>query len=115
MTLRAGRKDLTGDIAYSLDLATVKNLGSNPFLIGLLVLVVFLAVFGLPMWWYMRGWKPGERRERRWGAIMFGILLLGSVGTIGPGAGGRIAAVVAMARAVGGAWLVAWGAKGTRG
>jgi hypothetical protein len=90
------------------------ELRSNIFLIGLVLLVGFLAVFGLPMWWFMRGRKPGERREKRWGAILLGILLFASVGAGNPAAKGNwVASTTVIARAVGGAWLIAWGAKGT--
>lgn len=59
-------------------------MGFDPLLIGFIVLVAFLAIFGPPAWWYTRGRKPGERREKRWGAILLGILMIISIGYVQP-------------------------------
>ena len=40
----------------------------------LIVCVAFLLVLGPPLLWYSRGRKLGERRSKRWGIILFGIL-----------------------------------------
>ncbi|MBN9663648.1 MAG: hypothetical protein J0H49_35950 [Acidobacteria bacterium] len=91
------------------------DIGSNPLLIGFIVLVGFLAIFGPPAWWYTRGRKPGERREKRGGAILLGILIIISIGYVQPAVRGDwFGWSVNMARVVGGVWLLAWGAKGAR-
>jgi len=59
---------------------------------------------------------PEVRREARekWGAIMFGILLLGSVGaTPAPAKGNWLFTAFVFARALSGVWLIAFGAKGS--
>lgn len=88
------------------------NSVSHLLLIGWAALVALLAVFGPPMWWYSHRRKAGEKRQKRWGPILLGILLIAGVGPTPPGA--RISWVwwFNVARAVGGAWLIAWGAKG---
>ena len=79
-----------------------------------LALVGLLAVFGPPMWWYSHGRKPGEKREKKWGAILIGILLIGSVGsTPTPAKGNWLFASFTVARALAGVWLIAFGAKGS--
>ena len=91
------------------------DIGSNPYLIALFAFVGLLAVFGPPAWWYWHGRKPGERREKNWGAILFGLLVLISIGYIKPTAKGDWFGWVAnMGRIFGGTWIVAWGAKGSR-
>jgi hypothetical protein len=81
----------------------------------LLAIIVLLAIMAPPIWWYRRGRRPGERREKRWGAIFFGILILISVGYVRPTAQGDwIGWIVNMVRVFGGAWMIAWGAKGSR-
>lgn len=91
------------------------DVGSNPSVIVLIVLVAFLAIFGPPAWWYTRGRRPGERREKRWGAILLGILMIVSISYVQPSVRGDWFGWSAnMARVVGGVWLLAWGAKGAR-
>ena len=91
------------------------DIGSNPLVIGLFALVVLLAVFGPPAWWYSHGRKPGERREKRWGAILLGVLMIVSIGYVKQTNRGEwLAWALNIGRVVGGAWLLAWGAKGTR-
>lgn len=91
------------------------GIGSNPLLVGLLALALLLVVFGPPAWWYTRGRKPGERREKRWGAILLGVLVIVSIGYVKPTSRGDwLGWTVNMIRMVGGAWLLAWGAKGGR-
>ena len=78
----------------------------------LLAVVILLAVAGPPAWWYWHGKKPGERREKKWGAIFFGILLVISMGYVRPTAEwlGWLANV---GRLVAACWIIAWGAKGS--
>jgi hypothetical protein len=79
--------------------------------------VGLLAVFGPPMWWYSHGRKPGEKREKKWGAIMLGILLVASVGATPAPRPGQAANWMlvgfTLARAIAGVWLIAFGAKGS--
>lgn len=82
--------------------------------VGLLVLAIFLAVVGPPIWWYLRGRKPGERRQKQWGAILFGVLLLVSIGYIKTSKGDWIGWLANMGRFVCASWLIAWGARGSR-
>lgn len=59
--------------------------------------------------------SPGERREKRWGAILLGILMIVSIGYVQPSVRGDWFDWAAnIARMVGGVWLLAWGAKGAR-
>ena len=91
------------------------DIGSNPSLIAVFALVFLLAVFGPPVWWYSHGRKPGERREKNWGAILFGALVLISIGYVKPSSKGDwFGWVVNVGRITAGAWIIAWGAKGTR-
>jgi hypothetical protein len=79
-----------------------------------LALVGLIAVFGPPMWWYSRGRKLGEKREKKWGAILLGVLLLASVGaTPVPAKGNWVFTSFIVARALAGVWLIAFGAKGS--
>lgn len=79
-----------------------------------LALVGLLVVFGPPMWWYSHGRRFGEKREKKWGAILLGIVLVGSVGaTPATGKGDRLLAGFTIARVIAGAWLIAFGAKGS--
>ena len=89
------------------------DIGANPYLIALFALVGLLAVFGPPSWWYWHGRKPGEQREKNWAAIIFGLHVLISIGYI-TAKGDWLGWVVNMGRVFGGAWIIAWGAKGTR-
>jgi hypothetical protein len=50
----------------------------------LLATVILLAIAGPPAWWEWNGKKPGERREKKWGAIFFGTLLIISMGYVRP-------------------------------
>ena len=78
-------------------------------LLGLLVIV------GPPIWWYSHGKTLGEKREKKWGAILLGFLLLISLGYVQPTAKGDwIGWTVNMVRILGGVWLIAFGAKGSR-
>ena len=87
----------------------------NVLLISLLAFALLFAIIAPPIWWYRRGRKLGERREKSWGAILFGILLIISVGYVRPSAKGDwIGWVVNIARPILGAWIIAWGAKGRR-
>jgi hypothetical protein len=86
---------------------------SNPVIITI-ALVGLLAVFGPPMWWYSHGRKFGEKREKKWGAVLLGIVMLASVGaTPVPAKGNWFFTSFMIARAVGGVWLIAFGAKGS--
>jgi hypothetical protein len=79
-----------------------------------LAFVGLLAVFGPPMWWYSHGRKLGEKREKKWGAILLGILLVASVGaTPATAKGDWLFKGLTIARALAGAWLIAFGAKGS--
>jgi hypothetical protein len=90
------------------------DVGSNVFLISLLALGLMLAVFGPPAWWYWHGRKPGERREKRWGAILFGGLLMISLGYIKPtDKWDWVGWAANIGRIVCAAWLIAWGARGS--
>ena len=82
--------------------------------IALLVIGILLAVIGPPIWWYLHGRKPGERRDKNWGAILFGILVLVSVGYINTAKGDWIGWLINMVRFVSASWIIAWGAKGSR-
>jgi len=90
------------------------NIGSNEYLLVSIALVGMLAIIGPPIWWYGRGRRLGERRERKWGVILFGVLLLMSVGYGQPTAKGDwLRWLVNMGRAVAGVWIIALGARGT--
>jgi hypothetical protein len=66
------------------------------------------------MWWYSHGRKPGEKREKRWGAILIGILLLASLGHVQSTAKADwIGWSINILRILGGVWLIAFGAKGS--
>jgi hypothetical protein len=84
----------------------------------LIILVAFLgllAIVGPPMWWYSHGKRPGEKREKKWGAILLGFLVLMSIGYVQPTVKGDwIGWSVNMARILSGVWLIAFGAKGSR-
>jgi multisubunit Na+/H+ antiporter MnhB subunit len=89
--------------------------GSNPLAVAALAVGMFVIVFGPPVWWYSHGRRAGERRERRWGAIILGLIVLLSASYIRPSATAEWVAWAAnLSRIVGGAWLIAWGAKGKR-
>jgi hypothetical protein len=73
-----------------------------------------LAIVGPPMWWYSHGRKFGEKREKKWGAILLGIVLLASVGaTPTPAKGNWLLTTFVLARALSGVWLIAFGAEGS--
>ena len=83
-------------------------------IVAVLAFAGLLAVFGPPMWWYSHGRRVGEKREKKWGAILFGILLIGSVGaTPTPAKGNWLFTTFTIVRALAGAWLIAFGAKGS--
>jgi len=91
------------------------DIGSNIPLLIVLVLLMFFAIFGPPVWWYRRGVKPGERREKKWGAIILGSLLIISIGYVKPTVKGDwIGWAVNVGRLVAGAWIIAFGAKGSK-
>jgi hypothetical protein len=86
----------------------------NVPLILFLALLGMFAIFGPPAWWYWHGKKPGERRERRWQAILLGALLIITIGRIGPTVKGDwLGWAISIARISAGAWLIAWGARGS--
>ena len=81
----------------------------------LIALAVLLTVVGPPTWWYWHGRKPGERREKQWGAILLGVLLIISIGYVKPTAKGDwIGWATNVGRLVCASWLIAWGARGSR-
>jgi hypothetical protein len=89
--------------------------GLQVLLACLLALALLLAVFGPPAWWFWHDRKPGERREKRWGAIVLGALLIISMGYLKPAAKGDwVGWLVNIGRLVCGSWMIAWGAKGSR-
>jgi hypothetical protein len=73
----------------------------------LVALVIFLAI----MYWHFR--EPGERRDKRWGAILAGILLV-SIGYFKPAKQnwthwlGHVGGFVIIS------WLIARSARGSR-
>ena len=80
-----------------------------------IVVAVLLAFVGPPLWWYSRGRKPGERRTRRWEAIVFGIFLLSAVGRLTPAQKGDWGgAVIRLCMAEAAVWSIAIGAKGSK-
>jgi len=81
--------------------------------VSLLALAMFLAIVGPPTWWYLHGRKPSERRQKQWGAILFGVLLLVSIGYIKTAKGDWIGWVANLGRLVCASWLIAWGARGS--
>ena len=86
----------------------------NDTVIVILAFAGLLAVFGPPMWWYSHGRKLGEKREKKWGAVLLGIFLIASVGaTPTPAKGNWLFTSFTIARALAGAWLIAFGAKGS--
>ena len=74
---------------------------------------VLLAIIGPPMWWSSHGRKPGEKREKKWGAIIFGIVLVGSVGATNTAKSNWLQTTFVLARALAGVWLIAFGTKGS--
>lgn len=89
------------------------DVGSNPVLIGLIALIGLLVLFGPPIWWYRHGRDPRERRKPNWWAIIFGVIVL--IGTRGRIAKGDwVGWAVSLVRYATGAWIIAWGAKGSR-
>jgi hypothetical protein len=91
------------------------DIGSNVQAIVAVALVMFFAIFGPPVWWYRRGVKPGERREKKWGAIILGALLIISIGYIKPTVKGDwIGWAANVARLIAGAWIIAFGVKGSK-
>jgi hypothetical protein len=88
---------------------------SPPITVLLIALAGLLIVLGPPLWWYSRGKKLGERREKNWIAIGIGILLLASLVASQPAAKGNwLAWSASMVRVLGGVWLIAYGAKGSK-
>ena len=83
-------------------------------LIILVALLGLLAIVGPRVWWYSHGKKPDEKREKKWGAILLGFLLLISLGYVQPTVKGDwIGWSVNMGRILSGVWLIAFGAKGS--
>lgn len=78
----------------------------------LLAFVILLAIAGPPAWWYWHGKKPGERRQKKWGAILLGVLLIISMSYIRP-TGEWLGWLANVARLVAACWIIAWGVKGS--
>ena len=85
--------------------------GSNPLLLALIVLAVFLVLLAPPIWWFRHGRNPSERRKRIWWAIICGLIVLS--GTRPTAKGDWTSAAINIVRIEMGVWIITWGLKGS--